>query len=166
MSCKMAKALSREEVKLILLLFGIHDSILKKNSEKHYQSLLQLYLPYREMLQLKPPGFDLYRTFYESGYVSLEKSDELESVKKIVDANWAQFATNEQLLDEAQQVYESIGDVNRLEMFKMLGLHSVLKLKLKETLVTIKEEITMLMLLLTRLQTLKPVKINVIFHTQ
>lgn len=63
------------------------------------------------MLQLKPPGFDLYRTFYESGYVSLEKSDELESVKKIVDANWAQFATNEQLLDEAQQVYESIGDV-------------------------------------------------------
>lgn len=63
------------------------------------------------MLQLKPPGFDLYRTFYESGYVSLEKSDELVSVKKIVDANWAQFATNEQLLDEAQQVYESIGDV-------------------------------------------------------
>lgn len=88
----MAKALSREEVKLILLLFGIHNSILKKKtSEKHDQSLLQLYLPYREMIQLKPPGFDLYRTFYESGYVSLEKSDELESVKKIVDANWAQL---------------------------------------------------------------------------
>lgn len=41
----------------------------------------------------------------------LEKSHKLEYVKEIVDANWAQFATNDQLLDGAQQVYESIGDV-------------------------------------------------------
>ncbi|XP_065933699.1 uncharacterized protein [Magallana gigas] len=83
----------------------------EKDSEKHYQSLLQLYLPYRQMTHLKPPGFDLYRTFYETGYVSLEKSDKLESVKQIVDSNWAQFAISEQLLDEAQQIYETIGDV-------------------------------------------------------
>lgn len=63
------------------------------------------------MTHLKPPGFDLYRTFYETGYVSLEKSDKLESVKQIVDSNWALFAISVQLLDEAQQIYESIGDV-------------------------------------------------------
>lgn len=83
----------------------------EKDSEKHYQSLLQLYLPYRQMTHLKPPRFDLYRTFYETGYVSLEKSDKLESVKQIVDSNCALFAISEQLLDEAQQIYESIGDV-------------------------------------------------------
>lgn len=83
----------------------------EKDSEKHYQSLLHLFLPYRQMTHLKPPGFDLYRTFYETGYVSLEKSDKLESVKQIVDSNWAQFAISEQLLDEAQQIYETIGDV-------------------------------------------------------
>lgn len=39
------------------------------------------------------------------------KSDNLESVKQIVDSNWAQFAISEQLLDEAQQIYETIADV-------------------------------------------------------
>lgn len=72
----------------------------EKNSEKHYQSLLQLYLPYRQMVHLKPPGFDMYQTFYESGYVCLEGSNKLEHVKQIVDTNWTRFASNEHMLNK------------------------------------------------------------------
>lgn len=83
----------------------------EKNCEKHYQSLLQLYLPYRQVVHLKPPGFDMYQTFYESGYVCIEGSNKLEHVKQIVDTNWTRFVSNEQMLNEAQQVYELVGDV-------------------------------------------------------
>lgn len=42
-----------------------------KMSEKYYQCLLQLFLPYWGIKQLKPPGFDLYETFYENGHVRI-----------------------------------------------------------------------------------------------
>lgn len=43
----------------------------EKMSEKYYQCLLQLFLPYWTNTQLKPPGFDLYKTFYENGHVRI-----------------------------------------------------------------------------------------------
>lgn len=83
----------------------------EKNPEKHYQSLLQLFLPYRNMCQLKPPTFDLYQTFYESGYVTLDGTTTLKPVKQIVDMNHAKFSLNEEQLDHAQEMFETLGDV-------------------------------------------------------
>ena len=83
----------------------------EKHAEKHFHSLLQLYLPYRNMHQLKPPNFDLYQSFYENGHVTLEGTDNLTSVKHIVDANYAQFALNEKVIDDAQLMFETLGNV-------------------------------------------------------
>ncbi|XP_061190015.1 uncharacterized protein LOC133197842 [Saccostrea echinata] len=83
----------------------------EKTPEKHFQSILQLYLPHRQICHLKPPGFDTYQAFYENGHVSLEGRENLASVKQIVDANLAKFAPNEKALDEAQEMYEILGDV-------------------------------------------------------
>lgn len=39
--------------------------------EKYYQSILQLFLPYREDWQLKPAKFETYEDFYENGFMNL-----------------------------------------------------------------------------------------------
>lgn len=49
----------------------------KKNPEKYYQSMLQLYLPYRTEVQLKPPKFETYQEFYEQGYIRFDGKGEL-----------------------------------------------------------------------------------------
>lgn len=43
----------------------------EKTPEKFYQSMLQLFLPYWCQDHLKPPKYDLYQAFYESGQVRL-----------------------------------------------------------------------------------------------
>jgi hypothetical protein len=57
--------------------------------EKYYQCLLQLFLPYWKIDQLKPTGFDLYQTFYENGYVKVTPHTSLQAVKSIVDSKGA-----------------------------------------------------------------------------
>lgn len=43
--------------------------------EKFYQCRLQLFLPYWNLNHMKPPGFDLYQTFYENGYVKVNLTE-------------------------------------------------------------------------------------------
>ncbi|XP_052695810.1 uncharacterized protein LOC128174255 [Crassostrea angulata] len=82
----------------------------EKTSEKFYQSRLQLFLPYRHETQLKPETFDLYETFYEKGFVKLHGTRSVTAVKIIVETNHARFAQNESVIDEAQELYENIGE--------------------------------------------------------
>ncbi|XP_062618494.1 uncharacterized protein LOC134280069 [Saccostrea cucullata] len=82
----------------------------EKMSEKYYQSLLQLFLPYWTEPQLKPQGFDLYETFYENGHVRITGKKSVQSVKSIVDTNRLRYAQNEELIAEAQEIFENIGE--------------------------------------------------------
>ncbi|XP_062612107.1 uncharacterized protein LOC134273904 [Saccostrea cucullata] len=79
-------------------------------SEKYHRSILQLFLPYRTEKQLKPPGFELYEDFYETGHVKIKGTRRLQSVKSIVDLNRSHYAQNEQSLDIAQEAYEMDGE--------------------------------------------------------
>ncbi|XP_062602075.1 uncharacterized protein LOC134263710 [Saccostrea cucullata] len=81
-----------------------------KMSEKHYQCLLQLFLPYWTDIQLKPPGFDLYETFYNNGNVRISGKQKLQSVKSIVDTNRMHYAQNEHIIAEAQETFENLGE--------------------------------------------------------
>ncbi|XP_062599362.1 uncharacterized protein LOC134260845 [Saccostrea cucullata] len=82
----------------------------EKMSEKYFQCQLQLFLPYWTGIQLKPPGFDLYETFYDNGNVRITGKQRLQSVKSIVDANRIRYAQNEHVIDEAQQSLENLGE--------------------------------------------------------
>nr|XP_022307930.1 uncharacterized protein LOC111113930 [Crassostrea virginica] len=82
----------------------------EKMSEKFYRSNLQLFLPYWTELHLKPPGFDLYEEFYENGHVKVQGERTVKRVKNIVDANRARFAQNEEIIAQAQDIFENIGE--------------------------------------------------------
>ncbi|XP_061168811.1 uncharacterized protein LOC133178060 [Saccostrea echinata] len=82
----------------------------EKMSEKYHRSILQLFLPYRIEKQLKPPGFELYEDFYETGHVKIKGTRQLQSVKSIVDLNRSHYAQNEESLDIAQEAYEMNGE--------------------------------------------------------
>ncbi|XP_062580569.1 uncharacterized protein LOC134242498 [Saccostrea cucullata] len=82
----------------------------EKMSEKYHRSVLQLFLPYRTEKQLKPPGFELYEDFYETGHVKIKGARQLQPVKAIVDLNRSHYAQNEQALDIAQEAYEMDGE--------------------------------------------------------
>lgn len=82
----------------------------EKTSEKYYQSLLQLFLPHRREEQLKPHGFDLYKSFYENGHIRMSRKRNLQSVKFIVDKNHAYFAKNEDVINSAQEVFDMVGE--------------------------------------------------------
>ncbi|XP_062609593.1 uncharacterized protein LOC134271404 [Saccostrea cucullata] len=82
----------------------------EKMSEKYNQSLLQLFLPYWTEAQLKPPGFELYEDFYETGFVKISGRRTKESVKSIVDFNHSRYAKNEDVIDNAQEAYEMNGE--------------------------------------------------------
>ena len=81
-----------------------------KMPEKFYQCRLQLFLPHWTKVQLKPPRFDLYQTFYENGRVRIKGSRHLQHVKEIVDTNHARFSQNEDAIVEAQETFENIGE--------------------------------------------------------
>ncbi|XP_052713814.1 uncharacterized protein LOC128187408 [Crassostrea angulata] len=81
-----------------------------KMSEKYYQCLLQLFLPHERATQLKPPDFDLYQTFYENGHVKTKNDQNLQAVKLLVDRNHAKFAENEEMISNAQETFETIGE--------------------------------------------------------
>ncbi|XP_062609123.1 uncharacterized protein LOC134270887 [Saccostrea cucullata] len=82
----------------------------EKMPEKFYQSILQLFLPYWKEDQLKPPKYELFQTFYESGCVRLKSDKKVKMVREIVDMNKQIYCKNEDVLDQAQETYEIIGE--------------------------------------------------------
>ncbi|XP_062581675.1 uncharacterized protein LOC134243443 [Saccostrea cucullata] len=79
-------------------------------SEKYYQSILQLFLPYWTQDQLKPPGFKFYQTFYEEGFVRIGNEFKLQSVRIVVENNRCNFSKNEDALENAQETLEVYGE--------------------------------------------------------
>ncbi|XP_078328196.1 uncharacterized protein LOC144623624 [Crassostrea virginica] len=49
-------------------------------------------------------------TFYENGHIRIRGEQQIRSVKEIVDTNHAIFAENDDVIDEAREVYENIGE--------------------------------------------------------
>ncbi|XP_062573991.1 uncharacterized protein LOC134235839 [Saccostrea cucullata] len=82
----------------------------EKMSEKYYRSMVQLFLPYRTEKHLKPPGFNLYEDFYETGHVKITGTRQLQSVKSIVDFNRSHYAQNEDAINRAEEAYEMNGE--------------------------------------------------------
>ncbi|KAK3100565.1 hypothetical protein FSP39_021862 [Pinctada imbricata] len=83
---------------------------ISREPEKHYRSILQLFLPYWTENQLKPPEFDLYQSFYETGCVKFKGDSSLHKVQDVVNKNRKLFNKNEDALIEAQELYDLIGE--------------------------------------------------------
>ncbi|XP_069122503.1 uncharacterized protein [Argopecten irradians] len=79
-----------------------------RTPEKYFQSILQLYLPFRTDLQLKPNGFETHEEFYNTGYVKFEGDEQLKEVKSLVDANRNFFEKDVDALEEAQNILENL----------------------------------------------------------
>ena len=82
----------------------------EKMPEKYFQSMLQLFLPYWSQDYLKPQQYDLYQSFYETGHVCLTDKRSPQSVKLIVDSNRQIYCKNEHTINEAEEVFEQIGE--------------------------------------------------------
>ncbi|KAI4899975.1 hypothetical protein NFI96_003455, partial [Prochilodus magdalenae] len=78
-----------------------------KHPEKHYQSILQLFLPHYMDCELKPSAFNTYEEFYKTGFVKY--SDELCSVKYVVDFNMSCFEKDADTIDEAEEILKRNG---------------------------------------------------------
>ncbi|XP_030832522.1 uncharacterized protein LOC115920595 [Strongylocentrotus purpuratus] len=76
--------------------------------EKYYLSILQLFLPYFEDGQLKPPTFETHEEFYETGSVKI-CGRELEKVWSIVCTNRKKFEMNADAIDHAQEHLDKFG---------------------------------------------------------
>ena len=79
-----------------------------RQREEYHQSMLQLFLPYWTLSQLKPSGFDLYQTFYETGFVKFKGDETLSKVKDVVDRNRSKFIL-EKAIEEAQEHFDIYG---------------------------------------------------------
>ncbi|XP_063436532.1 uncharacterized protein LOC134717961 [Mytilus trossulus] len=77
----------------------------ENSPEKYYQSILQLYLPYRYDEQLKPPQFQTYENFFTCGKVKFQGDNTLSSVKAIVIKNMSDFVKNGHDLEEAEKQF-------------------------------------------------------------
>ncbi|KAI4872883.1 hypothetical protein NFI96_009167 [Prochilodus magdalenae] len=78
-----------------------------KHPEKHFQSILQLFLPHYMDCELKPSAFNSYEDFYKTGFVTY--SDELCSVKYVVDFNMSCFEKDADTIDEAEEILKRNG---------------------------------------------------------
>ncbi|XP_029910642.1 uncharacterized protein LOC115361416 [Myripristis murdjan] len=76
---------------------------LDREEEAHFQSLLQLFLPYRTDSDLKPEGFELFEQFYNDGEVMFSDGS-VHSVHDVVDENRARFEVNCPHLELAQEI--------------------------------------------------------------
>uniref|UniRef100_A0A8C9XAX3 ATP-dependent DNA helicase n=1 Tax=Sander lucioperca TaxID=283035 RepID=A0A8C9XAX3_SANLU len=76
--------------------------------EKHYQSLLQLFLPHYNDQELKPPPFIGFEEFYDAGSISNCNGDII-SVKEVVDMNRSKFEIEAEKLEECEEIIESSG---------------------------------------------------------
>ncbi|XP_076849952.1 uncharacterized protein LOC143498932 [Brachyhypopomus gauderio] len=81
-----------------------------KHPEKHYQSILQLFLPHYLDCQLKPPTFNTYEDFYKTGFIKYS-DEEVQSVKTIVDLNMSYFEKDADTIDEAEEQLKRNGPV-------------------------------------------------------
>ncbi|XP_064617311.1 uncharacterized protein LOC135481415 [Liolophura sinensis] len=81
----------------------------ENQSEKYFQSILQLFLPYRTDSQLKPDGFNSFEYFFETGAVSLLNNTSVELVKDIVNRNKASFETDADQITRAAEILEMGG---------------------------------------------------------
>nr|XP_061838349.1 uncharacterized protein LOC133620798 isoform X2 [Nerophis lumbriciformis] len=84
---------------------------LDKQEEAHFQSLLQLFLPYRTDLELKPEGFEFYKQFHEEGNVTSAGGTE-RPVRDVVDENRAKFEVDCPRLERAQEIADLLGGVD------------------------------------------------------
>lgn len=78
-------------------------------TEKYYQSILQLFLPYRKELQLKPRKFETYEIFYKIGHIKYPGEETLQSVKEIVDRNMSEYVKDGQNMEEAERIFDAQG---------------------------------------------------------
>ncbi|XP_042261506.1 ATP-dependent DNA helicase PIF5-like [Thunnus maccoyii] len=81
---------------------------LEKREEDHFQSLMQLFLPYRADSDLKPEGFEMFSQFYKGGEVTFSDGS-VHSVKTVVDENRAKFEVDCPDLERAQEIVEQNG---------------------------------------------------------
>lgn len=81
---------------------------LEKHPELHFQSLLQLFLPYRTDSDLKPEGFELFEQFHEDGSVTFSDGS-VHAVKDVVKDNRAVFDVDNPDLERAQEIAEQHG---------------------------------------------------------
>ena len=79
-----------------------------KCPEKYYHSILQLLLPHRVDVHLKPPGFETFEEFYSKGSVKLDKSS-IVTVKFVVDTNRQMFEVNVESIEEAEEYLTKFG---------------------------------------------------------
>ncbi|XP_063411592.1 uncharacterized protein LOC134694510 [Mytilus trossulus] len=80
-----------------------------KVPEKYYQSILQLFLPFRSDDQLKPSMFEHYEEFYKRGHVKFSNSKSLSAVKVIVDHNMSSYVKTSSSIDKAIEKLEENG---------------------------------------------------------
>ena len=80
-----------------------------KQPEEYYQTMLQLFLPYWRRTQLKPPKFELYRSFYESGFVQYKGDEGLCKVMEVVERNRCQYIAHEKVIEDAQEYFATYG---------------------------------------------------------
>ncbi|XP_077378697.1 uncharacterized protein LOC144019426 isoform X12 [Festucalex cinctus] len=79
-----------------------------KNPESFYQSMLQLFLPYRVEAQLKPPNCELFEQFYKNGQMMFSDGSR-HSVKSVVDLNRSKFEIEANELETVQNMIDSDG---------------------------------------------------------
>ncbi|XP_042265880.1 uncharacterized protein LOC121896203 [Thunnus maccoyii] len=79
-----------------------------KNPELFYQSIMQLFLPYRADVQLKPPNCETFAQFYKNGHVRFSDGSR-HSVKSVVDLNRSHFEIKADELDEIQNTIDRDG---------------------------------------------------------
>ncbi len=78
------------------------------NPEQFYQSTLQLFLPYRVDMQLKPHNCETFEQFYKKGHVTFSDGSR-HSVKSVVDLNRKTFEMQADELDIIQDAIDSNG---------------------------------------------------------
>ncbi|KAI4881835.1 hypothetical protein NFI96_007838, partial [Prochilodus magdalenae] len=83
----------------------------KKDPEKFYGTLLKLYLPYRSEEQLRANPVNSYAIFYACAHVTLPGSNELLSVRKIVDSNRERYEKANEAVDAAIEDFSTLGPV-------------------------------------------------------
>ena len=104
-----------------------------KTPELFHQSILQLFLPYRIDVQLRPKPFVTFEDFYRAGHVKLDDGW-LHSVKSVVDVNRKLFEKDADVLDNIQNTIATDGivedawcklcpeaEVERLECVQLRG---------------------------------------------
>ncbi len=78
------------------------------NPEFFYQSIMQLFLPYRVDMQLKPCICETFEQFYKNGHVTFSDGSR-HSVKSVVDLNRKKFEMEADELDNIQDTIDSNG---------------------------------------------------------